>query len=480
MKKNQKNKRDELIYKLKKRQIKDVDEIKNYSLEVSNPMAAGGDISSTTIFVCIPPKVSLKKKIPLVYVFGCFTDDLYQLRDLLLKCKVPTFAMESTSVYWIPLYDVLSAAGIEVCLVNPKKYRMIPGRKNDEDDAIWLQTLHSYGLLKGSFHPAPQIKELRTLMRLRDTYVKETGRFIQRMQKCMTEMNVLLHNVISDIAGETGMSILKAILNGERDAQKLADLSNFRIKASREEVVKSLQGNWKKDQLFALKINLDSYENMWKQIREIDNEIEELLKEFPLKKTHESKPDSIKRNPHNKARNNPVMKTALEKHLWSVMGVDLTRIDGLGAYSVLQIISEVGTDLGSFPSEKHFASYLGLVPRTDISNGRILRSKTDRIKSQASLVFRKAVLGLVNSKTSLGAYYRRLRARIGKLQANVATARKLACIYFRMIRYGNDYVDIGETKYKEKQDLRHRKLLIKNAQKLGLLLVDDNGSIIKK
>jgi transposase len=194
-------------------------------------------------------------------------------------------------------------------------------------------------------------------------------------------------------------------------------MRDCRVKASRQEIVKSLQGNWKKDQLFALKINLNSYESIWKQINEIDHEIENYLKQFPLKKTYESKPPSLKVNPYQKAKNNPKMKTPLEKYLWSILGSDLTRIDGLGAYSVLQIISEVGLDLQNFPTEKHFASYLGLVPRTDTSNGRIIRSKTDRIKSTVSLVFRKAVLGLSNSKTSLGAYYRRMRARIGKLQA---------------------------------------------------------------
>ncbi len=281
MKKSQKSKRDELIYKLKKRQIKDVSEIQNYRLEIANPLAAGGDISSTTIFVCIPPQKSLELNIPLVHVFDCFTEGLYKLRDLLLQCKVPTFAMESTSVYWIPLYDVLSAADIEVCLVNPKKYRMIPGRKNDEDDAIWLQTLHCYGLLKGSFHPEPQIKEVRTLMRLRDTYVKESGRFVQRMQKCLTEMNVLIHNVISDITGETGMAILEAIIAGERDPNKLVALRNYRIKASKEEIVKSLQGNWKTDQLIALKINLETYKHLWEQIRKLDAQVEKMNENQP-------------------------------------------------------------------------------------------------------------------------------------------------------------------------------------------------------
>ncbi len=466
MKKSQKNKRDELIYKLKKRQIKDVAEIQNYRLEIANPLAAGGDISSTTIFVCIPPQKSLELNIPLVHVFSCFTEDLYKLRDLLLLCKVLTFAMESTSVYWIPLFDVLLEAGIEVCLVNPKKYRMIPGRKNDEDDAIWLQTLHSYGLLKGSFHPEPQIKEVRTMLRLRDTYVKESGSFIQRMQKCLTEMNILIHNVISDITGETGMAILDAIIAGERDPHKLAALRNYRIKATEEEVLKSLQGNWKPDQLFALQTNLETYRHLWGQIRKLDEQVEKMLENLPLKKEAHQKPASIKKHPHSNAKT-PQMKTELEKHLYAILGVDATRIDGLGGYSVLQIISEVGTDLSAFPSENHFASYLGLVPRTDISNGKVIRSRTDRIKSTANQVFRKAVLGL--------AYYRRMRARIGKLQANVATARKLACLYYRLVVYGHDYVDVGEEKYLLKQQERQRKALIKNAKLMGLTLVDANG-----
>jgi len=477
MKKNLQNKRDELIYKLKKRQIKNVDEIKNYLLEIANPLAAGGDISSTTIFVCIPPQKSLELGISLVHVFGCFTEDLYKLRDLLKRCSVSSFAMESTSVYWIPLFDVLSAASIEVCLVNPKKYRMIPGRKNDEDDAIWLQTLHSYGLLKGSFHPEPQVKEIRTLMRLRATYVKESVRFVQRMQKCLTEMNVLIHNVISDITGDTGMAIIQDIIKGERDLKKLAAHRDCRIAASEEEILKSLQGTWKPDQLIALKINLESYNHMLSQIKQLDQEIETMLTKFPLKKEYDSKPQSIKK-PTTKPKNNPQFKTPIEKHIWAITGVDVSRIDGIGGYTALQIMSEVGTDLSAFPTENHFASYLGLVPRTDISNGRIIRSKTDRIKSTASLVFRRAVIGIAKSKSSLGAYYRRMKGRIGKLQANVATARKLAIIYYRMIVHGQDYVDVGEKVYLEKQQERQRKYIIKTVEKLGLQLITNDGELI--
>ncbi len=477
MKKNLVNKREELIYKLKKRLIKSAEEIKNYQLEIANPLAAGGDISSTTIFVCIPPQKALELGIPLVHVFGCFTEDLHNLRDLLKRCSVSTFSMESTSVYWIPLYDVLTEAGIDVCLVNPKKYRMIPGRKNDEDDAIWLQTLHSYGLLKGSFHPEPEIKEIRTLMRLRDTYVKESCSFVQRMQKCMTEMNILIHNVISDITGKTGIAIIEDILKGVRDPKILAAHRDYRIAAKEDEIEKSLTGTWKTDQLIALKMNYESYQHMWLQIKQLDEEIEKMLAKLPLKKQYDTKPESLKK-PTTKPKNNPQFETPIEKHLWAITGEDLTRIDGLGGYTVLQIVSEVGTDLSAFPTEKHFASYLGLVPRTDISNGKVIRSKTDRIKSTASLVFRRAVIGVANSKSSLGAYYRRMRGRIGKLQANVATARKLAILYYRMIVYGQDYVDIGENAYLEKQEERKRKSLIMSAEKMGLQLVTKSGELV--
>jgi transposase len=477
MKKKNQSKRDELINKLKSRKINDVDEIKNFRLEILNPLAAGGDISSSTIYVCIPPQKAIELNIDLVHVFGCFTQDLYKIRDLLVLCMVTTFAMESTSVYWIPLYDVLTAAGIEVCLVNPKKYRMIPGRKNDTDDAIWLQTLHSYGLLQGSFHPEPNIKALRTLTRTRDIYVKESVRFTQRMQKCMTEMNILLHNVIDDIMGETGMKIIEAIISGERDPEKLAKHRNYRIKSSEEEIVKSLQGNWKNDQLIVLQINYESYKHTWQQIRKIDEEIEKMLLQFPLKKNYDDKPPTLKRS-KTVQKNNPQLNTPLDKHLFAITGVDLTRIDGIGSQSVLQIIAEVGTDLSAFPTENHFASYLGLTPRTDISNGKVLRSRTARVKSTASLVFRKCVIGLANSKTSLGAFYRRMRGRLGKLQANVATARKIAIIFYRMIVHGQDYIDVGEKIYLQKQEERRKKSLIKTASKLGLRVINNDGEIL--
>lgn len=477
MKKKFKNQRDEFIKKLKGRKINDIEEIKNFQLAVLNPNAAGADISSTTIYLCIPPQKAIELNIDLVHVFGCYTEDLLKIVDLLKRCSVSTLSMESTSVYWIPFYDILVKNNIDVCLVNPKKYRMIPGRKNDTDDAIWLQTLHSYGLLNGSFHPEPKIKELRTLLRHRDVLVKESVRFVQRMQKCLIEMNLLLNNVLRDVMGDTGIKIIEDILKGERDAVKLAKHRDYRVHASEDEIVKSLQGIYKRDQLIVLQSNYNLYKSTWDEIKKIDEETEKMLLEFPLKKKYEEKPETLKRG-KTVNKNTPVMEKPLEKHLFAITGVDLTRIDGLGAQSVLQIVSEVGVDLSDFPTENHFTSFLGLAPHSDISNGKVLRSKTSGIKSTASLVFRRAVIGVINSKSSLGAFYKRMRGRIGAMQANVATARKIAILYYRMIVHGQDYVDIGEKAYIEKQEARKKYSVIKNAKELGLEVRDKSGMIL--
>jgi len=314
-------------------------------------------------------------------------------------------------------------------------------------------------------------------MRHRDTLVHESVRFVQRMQKCMIEMNLLLNNVLRDIMGETGINIIEDILNGERDPKKLAMHRNFRVKASEEEIVKSLQGIYKDDQLIVLRMNYEFYKFTWQQIRSLDQEVEKMLLKFPLKQEHDAKPETLKRS-KTVHKNSPKLKTPLENYLFGMTGVDLTRIDGLGAQSVLQIVSEVGIDLTDFPTENHFASFLGLAPRTDISNGKVLRSKTARIKSTASLVFRKAVIGVINSKSSLGAFYKRLSGRIGKLQANVATARKIAILYYRMIVHGQDYVDIGEKAYKDKQEERKKYIFLKKAKEMKFQVIDANGEVL--
>lgn len=471
MEKKQKNKRDEVLHLLSKQKIRDVNDIESYKLSVCHPHSAGIDLGSREIYVGLNPAIAAEMGIPVVYSFSTFTSGLLACRDLLLSCGIKDVAMESTSVYWTTIFSILQDAGIQVCLVNPKKFRMVPGRKTDILDCQWLQTLHLYGLLRGSFHPEERISQLRSYMRERENILRDRSRYVQRMQKALVKMNLLLPNVVDDITGKTGLLIIESILQGERDPHKLASLRDGRCKRSEEEIAESLKGHYKDDQLYLLKFNYETFIFFSKNLLQIDSQIENLLKTFPLKQEPTAKcPTSAKSKYITKGKNDLHTKENMRDVLYRIAGTDLTSITGLQANTILQIISEVGMDMSKFPTANHFASYLGFVPHNKITGGYVISSRTDRIKSPAAQAFKKVVPSISQGKTALGGFYRRIAPKIGKAKAIVAVCRKLAIIFYNTLTRGTTFVEYGQEQYKQKQEQREKALLIKLAKKHNVIL----------
>lgn len=475
MAKKEKDKRKEVLKLLRSQKIRDLKDIESYKLSVCHPDSAGIDLGSREIYVALSPAIAAEMDLPIVHVFTTYTEGLNACRDLLLSCGIKAVSMESTSVYWTTIYSILQSSGMEVCLVNPKKFRMVPGRKTDVLDCQWLQTLHYYGLLRGSFVPQEKISELRSYMRERDNILKDRARYVQRMQKALTKMNLLLHNVLSDITGESGMKIIRAILAGERDPEVLASYRSMRVKKTEEEIIASLNGYYKPDQLYLLKTNHDSYVFFTDKLLEIDMQIEVLLTQFPLKKedtdTCPQQEVNGKRIYKKQGKNGVRFKSDnLNDVLYRIIGSDLTTIPGLQANTILQIISEVGTDMSKFPTANHFASYLGFVPHNKITGGRIQSSRTDRINSPAAQAFKKVIPSISQRDTALGAFYRRIVFRVGTAKAVVATCRKLAIAFYNAITQGVEYIDEGKDRYLKRQEEREKRTLIKLANKYNMQL----------
>ena len=474
MEKKQKNKQQTVIQLLKKQQIRDVKDLDSYKLSICHPCSAGIDLGSREIYVGLNPHIAAEMGLPIVHVFDTFTSGLLACRDLLISCGITTVAMESTSVYWTTIFSILESSNIEVCLVNPKKFRMVPGRKTDILDCQWLQTLHLYGLLRGSFHPNEQICQLRSYMRERDRMIKDRSRYVQRMQKSLIKMNLLLVNVIDDITGKTGMSIIRSILQGETDPKILASHRDARCKKSEEEIAESLNGYYKEDQLYLLKLNYETFTFFDNKLQEIDAQISALLNQFPLKKEQtETRPESTKSSYKYRGKNSLRTKENLDDLLYRILGTDMTTVTGLQVNTILQIISEVGTDMSKFPSANHFASYLGFVPRNKITGGYVLSSRTDRIKSPAAQAFKKVVPSISQRKTALGAFYRRIVPRIGTGKAIVAVCRKLAIIFYNTLVRGTLFVEQGEVYYKDKQVEREKILVAKLAKKHNIQIITE-------
>ena len=385
--------------------------------------------------------------------------------------------MQSTGVYWIPLYDALEEAGMEVYLVNAKSTKNLPGRKSDVQECQWLLKLHTYGLLRNSFRPPAEIRQLRAYWRLRDRHVKDGGRAIQWMQKALTQMNLQLANVISDLSGWTGLKIIRAILAGERDAHKLAALRDGRIRASEEEIVKSLQGTWREELLFELQQALQTYDFCQSQICECDQKLEQQLKTLPGKvvATKAEEPAAAAQA-RSKSRPKPKRKKArgnapefgLDAELQRITGVNVARVDGIDVMTIQTVISEVGVDMSPWKTERHFTSWLGLCPYQDISGGKVLKTGTRRVKNRAACAFRLAAATLRRSQSYLGAQFRRFRARLGPAKATTAMARKLAVIFYKMMKFGQEYVDQGAEFYEEKYRQHEFRLLLRTASRLGL------------
>jgi transposase len=429
-------------------------------LELTHPNAAGIDIGSASHFVAVPADRDDEP----VREFASFTADLHRLADWLRDCGVDTVAMESTGVYWIPLFELLDARGFTVLLVNARHVKNVSGRKSDVLDCQWLQQLMSYGLLRGAFRPDDQVCVLRALARQRSTLLKTQARSVQHMQKALVQMNIQLANVIADVAGASGQAILRAIVAGERNPYVLAGLKNSRVRASDEEIARSLQGTWRDEHLFALRQALDAFDFCGGQLQQCDEEIEAQLQRLHIT---EVEPDKGKKR--SKARNAP--KFDLRTRLFQMCGVDLTRIDGIDVTTALVVVSEIGTDMGRFPSDKHFASWLGMCPGTKITGGKVMSGKTKRCANRAAQALRLAAAALRTSQSALGAYFRRMCARMDKAKAVTAAAHKLARLIYSMLTKGEEYTDQGQAYYEERYRQRVLHNLNRRAQQLGMTLV---------
>ena len=435
-------------------------------LEHINKMAAGIDIGSASHFVAVPEGCSTES----VREFKSFTSDLHELAAWLKECKVTTVVMESTGVYWIPLYELLEQKGFEVKLVDARHVKNVSGRKTDVMDCQWLQQLHTYGLLSGAFRPSEQICELRAYLRQRSMLIQHMAQNTQHMQKSLSQMNIQLHNVISDITGETGMNIVRSIVAGERDSRKLADYRHKNCKNSLEIIKKSLEGNYRNEHIFTLKQALELYDIYQEKIKACDIEIEKKLLEFESKTEENKKENSAKVKKSTSHTKNKLSFDA-SSHLKRVTGVDLTEIPGIESSTALKIISEIGLDLTRWKSSKQFASWLGLCPGNKVSGGKRLSGKTKRTGNYASSILRIAASTLHHSQTSLGAFFRRLKSRLGAPKATTAAAHKLAVIIFEMLKNGTEYIEIGQDYYEKQYQDRVLKNLNNRAKSLGFELV---------
>jgi len=432
-------------------------------LEPINANAAGIDIGSQTHWVCVPADRAVEN----VRSFGSFTMDLYALADWLQECRVESVAMESTKVYWIALFQILEPRGFEVKLVNAHHVKTLPGRKSDVLDCQWIQQLHSYGLLSASFRPDDQICVLRSYIRQRDNLVRSACVHVQRIQKALTEMNVLLHQVVSDITGTTGMTIIRAIVAGEHEPQTLASLRHPRSRRSATEIAQALQGDYRQEHLFILQQELALYEAYQVQLAACDVQIEQCLSTFEV--TSEIDLPAA-RSPRRKPQDNqPAFD--LQTHLERISGVDFTKIDGMGALTVQTILSEIGLDASRFPTVKHFTSWLGLCPGSCITGGKVKNSRTRRVINPATNAFRMAAVAAGKTQSALGAFYRRLRTRLGTPKAITATAHKLARMFYRLWNSGGTYNDLGVNYYEQRYQQQIVKGLRKKAQALGFDLV---------
>ncbi|WP_342259504.1 IS110 family transposase [Candidatus Tisiphia endosymbiont of Metellina segmentata] len=361
----------------------------------------------------------------------------------------------------IPLFQILETSGFEVMLVNARHVKNVPGHKTDIKDCQWLQRLHNFGLLNASFRPEDQICELRAFTRQRDRLIKNAATHVRRMQKALNEMNIQLHHVISDITGVTGMNIIKAIIAGERDANKLATFRDSRIKSNEKTIIKALEGDYRKEHLMVLKQELEGYEFYLKQVSECDSVIEECYKKFD-KRSDGDLPNGKRQH---KSKNAP--KFDLQQSLYNTVGVDCSQIPGLSELSIQTIISEVGLDMSKWQTEKHFVSWLGFSPTNKITGGKVFDTRTKKVQNKASMAFRMATLNLGKGKSALAGFYRRIKSRANAPKAITATARKLACMFYRLLKYGQDYVEQGIEAYEKQYQETMVINLQKQAAKLG-------------
>lgn len=433
------------------------------------PNAGGLDIGASEIIAAVGPERCPEP----VQGFTTFTEDLRRLVNWFVSCGVDTVAMESTGVYWVPVYELLEGAGITPVLVNPRHVRMVPGRKSDWNDAQWLQRLHAAGLLRGSFRPDAEFVVLRTLIRHRSQLIEHRSPHVLQMQKALKLMNVQLSEVLTDVVGVTGQRVLRAVVSGERDARKLAKLREASCKESEETFVKGLTANWTPEQIFVLKQSLDIYDFYTEKLRECDRRIEEVFQAMPARfeLPEESPLPRAKRG--SKSKNKPGYDARW--FVYRQTGVDLVAVMGISAGIAQTILSEIGTDMSRFPTVKHFCSWLGLAPHNDISGGRVLRSRTLKIRSRAAQAFRQAAQSVSRSNSAFGAFYRMMRARLGPQQATVATAHKIARAVYYMLATQTPYHGQTAEDYARQRKEREFKHLARRAKKLGCVLVSKDA-----
>jgi transposase len=437
-------------------------------LPLIRPHAAGIDIGSMEHWVCCPPKADGSAH---VKTFGTTTIELMALAKWLKAEGIKSVAMESTSVYWIPLFEILESQGFEVLLANARQLSNVPGRKTDMLDCQWIQLLHACGLLRGSFRPSGSVCQMRALLRECGNLVEERTRKVQRMQKALDQMNIQVHRALTDITGITGMAILRAIVAGERDPKVLADLRDRRCKKSLAEFVEYLRGTWRGEHLFNLEKNLELYD----QLTVVIDEYHTKIREFMVALQCDDRRDQVVPEHPNRKKGRAIIRQGEEQSrqdLWRFSGVDLTRIDAISTGSAMTIYTEVGMDLSAFPSEKHFASWLRLTPNRNISGGKVLKKRRNAMgATRVANVLRMCACSLDRSHTALGAQYRRIARRKGKSVAVFAMARRLAILVYRMLRFGQDYVDKGEEAYEEQYKDRKVKSMISTAKQLGYELI---------
>jgi len=442
------------------------------SLKCVHLNAAGIDIGATSHYVAVPADRDEKS----VREFSAFTPDLLKLADWLKTCKVDTVAMESTGVYWIPLYDVLDRRGFKVYLVSPKNLKRVPGRKSDVLDCQWLQQLHTFGLLSGAFRPEDQEIVLRSYMRQRAMLVRSAAQHIQHMQKALVQMNVLVHHAVEDITGVTGMRIIRAIIGGEHNPVTLAAMREEGCRKDAATIAQALEGNWREEHLFSLQQAVELFDTYQEKIHDCDRKIQDHLH------TMEDRSDSTTGTPP-KPEKSHSRKNELSfdgaSEAYRICGADLTRITGIKGHTAMKILSEIGTDVSHWPTAKHFTSWLTLAPNNRISGGkRLSQRKTPPKQNKVAQTLKMAAFSQHNSHSYMGAYYRRMAARVGKAKAIQATARKLAIQVYYALKYGTDYVERGQNYYEENYRARVVKSISRRVKELGYHLVKDEQPVI--
>jgi len=446
--------------------------------EVVHRDVAGIDVGSESHFAAVDPKLAL----PSVREFGSWTAGLQTMADWFKQCGVKRVVMQTTGVYWIAAQEVMEGNGFQVAVVDARGTKNLPGRKSDVQECQWLRKLDRFGLLRESFQAPEAIRGIRTTWRLRQRWVSDAGRSIQQMQKALTTMNVQLANTISDVSGVTGQAIIRAIVGGERDPWKLAQLRARNIQASEEEIARSLEGNWREDVLFELAEVLEAYDFQQKRIVRCDEQLKKYMGTQPTREVgggvevageevaEGPKPRGRKKKgPRKPRKNQPAFH--LEVELKRVMGVDLTRIDGVKVMTAQTIYAEVGADLSDFPTESHFASWLMLAPKRDVSGGKVIKHLSFKGSNRVANSLKMAAESLKDSDSYLGARYRSLRGRLGGVRAVKAMARYLSCLIYRMLTKGEAYVDRGAAYFEKKRQDRDLVYLQRKAAALGLQLI---------